>query len=367
LRIGYVSGDFGLHPVGHFLAPILAHHDTSAFEIVCYASRRLDDAMTARLRARADHWRDLVGLDDDEAAALIARDRIDLLIDLSGHTEHNRLGVFARRPAPLQASWLGFWGTTGLDAIDFILSDALTIPAAEEDGYSERVVRLPGLRFCYAPPDYAPPPLLSPRQGVVFGSFNNLAKLGPDAIRLWARLLQRVPEARLLLKWKSLGEAATRQRLVDGFAAEGIGAERLILRGASPHQAMLAEYNDIDVALDPFPFSGGLTSCEALWMGVPVVTLPRGGPASRQSAGFVTALGHPDWVARDEEDYLRIAADLAADRDRIRRLRGGLRPAMARSALCDGAAFTKTLEQVLRGLWHGRLKTSGLRRSENQC
>ncbi len=354
LRIGYVSGDFGRHPVGYFLNRVLAGHDRTKMEIFCYNSFLRADDMTNQLRRRADHWRSLVGLSDQAGADLITADGIDILVDLSGHTEHNRLTLFTRKPAPVQATWLGFWGTTGLSTIDYILSDAATIPPGEERFYSEQVLRLPNGRFCYDPPDYAPPPASPPAlrgRAITFGSFNNLTKIGPEVVRLWAEILRAVPGSRLLLKWKTLADAGVRRRLTEAFAADGIGPERLELRGASPHAAMLAEYGEIDVALDPFPFSGALTSCEALWMGVPVVTLPGAAAASRQTQGILQVLGLTEWIAASPADNVRIAATLASDLPRLAELRPALRKRIASSPLCDGPAFTAGLERAYRQMW----------------
>ena len=260
LRIGYVSGDLGQHPVGFFLAPVLACHDRTAIEVVCYSNRDRSDALADRLRGSSDQWRRLVGLSDDAVASLVRADRIDILVDLAGHTARNRLGLFAAKPAPVQATWAGCWGTIGLSRMDYILSDAVTIPPGEEAGYSEQVLRLPGCRFCYAPPDNAPDPAPPPclRRGpVTFGSFNNLSKLGPRVVRLWARILHAVPQSRLLLKWRSLDGEAVRCRIGAGFADRGIDPRRLELRGASPHAAMLDDYGEVDIALDPSRSAAG--------------------------------------------------------------------------------------------------------------
>lgn len=364
LRVGLVSGDLGRHPVGYFLLPFLSNRARCDTEVYCYATHPRNDAVTANLMASADHWRSLVGLSDSAAAAQIRADAIDILIDLSGHTAHNRLPLFARRAAPVQATWLGYWGTTGISAMDYILSDPVTIPPGMEDLYCERVVRLADGRFCYAPPSYAPdpapPPCLRPadqraldlRDSITtFGSFNNLGKVGPEVVALWAAVLHAVPGARLLLKWRSLADEGARHRLTQAFSLHGIGADRLALRGASPHPQMLAEYGDMDVALDTFPFSGGLTSCEALWMGVPVVTLPGAVGPSRQTLGFLKAMALEEWAAGDAADYVRIAAALAADREHLRELRQSLRPRMAVSPLCDGPAFARSMEAELRTMW----------------
>lgn len=354
LRIGYVSGDLRTHPGGYFLAQVLAAHDRATVETVCYANNPGDDEMTGRLRASADHWRNVLGVSDDDAAALIRRDGVDILIDLSGHTAHNRLLLFTRRPAPVQASWIGYPGTTGLSAMDYLLMDAAAVPHGAERWCSEAVARLAHGRFCYAPPAYAPDvidPAARRGQPVTFGCFNNIAKIGPQVVRLWASVLEAAPGSRLLLKWTSLADPGPRRRLAEAFAEAGVAPGRLELRGPSPHERMLAEYGDVDIALDPFPFCGGLTSCEALWMGAPVVTLPGQQPASRQTLGFLEQLGLGDLAARTPADYVRIAAALAADPDRRAHLRQGLRPRMAASPLCDGAQFTPALEAAFRQMW----------------
>jgi protein O-GlcNAc transferase len=354
LRIGYVSGDFQQHPVGFLLACVLEAHDDAGFEIFCYANSANVDNVTRRLKRSADHWRDIVGLSDDDCAAMIRRDRIDLLIDLSGHTAKNRLPMFALRPAPVQASWLGYFGTTGLPAMDYCLMDNAAAPPGDERWFSEAIVRLPYGRFCYAPPAYAPDPVDPPalRRGyVTFGSFNNVSKIGAGVVKLWADVLHAVPGSRLLLKWKSFDNERVRQSFSGAFRAAGVALERLELRGFSPHAAMLAQYGDIDVALDPFPFGGGLTSCEALWMGIPVATLPGDRPASRQTVGFLDLLGLGGCAARSPAEYVRCAADLAADPDRLTMLRHSLRARMTKSPLCDGALFTPTLEAAFREMW----------------
>lgn len=354
LRIGYVSGDFRRHPVGYFLSPVLAHHDPAAVEIFCYSNNPLRDEMTDRLQANTSHWRNLAGLSDQAAADLIARDKIDILIDLSGHTALNRLPVFARKPAPIQLSWLGFWGSTGLSRMDYILTDGVMVRPSEESLYREKLLRLTGCRFCYEPPDYAPPPASPParRQGfVTFGSFNNLAKLNAEILGHWADILLAVPRSRLLLKWKSLADREMVRLVSEHFAKRGVAPERVQLRGASPHPVMLAEYGDIDIALDPFPFSGGLTSCEALWMGVPVITMAGDRASSRQTESVLRALGHEEWVAASKADQVRLAAELAADPARLERIRQNLRHEMAASPLCDGAGFTRRLETIFRQIW----------------
>ncbi len=354
LRIGYVSGDFQTHPVSYFLTNVLAAHDKQAVEVFCYSNSAFTDGATLRLQSLADHWRMIANASDEAAAAAIRKDGVDILVDLSGHTDKNRLTLFGLRPAPVQASWLGYPGTTGLAAFDYLVMDADTVPERAERWCSEAVVRLPHGRFCYAPPDYAPDPVgpaSKQARPVTFGSFNNIAKIGPDVVRLWARVLEAVPGSRLILKWKSLTERTIRQDLRTAFEAAGVDRKRIDLRGATPHPQMLAEYREVDVALDPFPFCGGLTSAEALWMGVPVVTLPGDRPASRQTLGFLNTIGLGGLAASSEDDYVRIAVALAGDPKRRAELRADLPARMAASPLCDGAQFTPGLETAYRQMW----------------
>lgn len=354
LRIGYVSGDLHFHPVGYFLSQVLASHDVARVEVFCYANSAAPDAMTARLRGASHHWREIGGLPDDAVAALICADNIDILVDLAGHTGRNRLTVFALRPAPVQVSWIGYPGTIGLDTIDYMLMDIASVPPGDERWFHEAVVRLQHGRFCYQPPGNAPVPAAPPslRQGfVTFGSFNNIAKISPSVVRLWSHVLDAVPRSRLLLKWGSLGEDVPRRRLIEAFEAAGVSPERIELRGRSPHAEMLGEYAGVDIALDPFPFGGGLTSCEALWMGVPVLTLPGARPASRQTLGFLHSLGLEEWAAASPADYVEKAKRFAADADNLAKLRVSLRSRMASSPLCDGPRFTAALEAAFREMW----------------
>jgi protein O-GlcNAc transferase len=354
LRVGYVSGDFHHHPVGFFLTPVLGAHDPAEVEVFCYSNGERADAVTARLRQAAGHWREIGGLSDEAAASMIRQDSIDILIDLSGHTPSNRLSLFALRAAPVQASWLGYAATTGLAEMDYLVMDPSTAPQGADAWCGEALARLPHTRFCYGPPKDAPapgPPPSIKHGGVTFGSFNNLIKIDPDVAALWASVLAAVPGSRLVLKWASLSDGGVRRRIGQLFGAAGVSATSLEFRDFSPHANMLAQYADIDIALDPFPFCGGLTSCEALWMGVPVVTLPQDRFASRQTLGFLRTLGLEDLAASSPGDYVAIAAALSADVARRETLRDTLRPRMAVSALCDAKAFTANLEAAYREMW----------------
>lgn len=354
IKIGYVSADLRMHPVGFYLLPALYHHSTDKFEVYCYSNSKETDIFTERLRSYADKWRDIVDLNDNELHDLIVNDGIDILVDLSGHTGGNRLLVFASKPAPVQVSWIGFFFTTGIKEIDYILMDATAVPDGEECYFTEKVIRLPETRFCYEPPKTAPeivsPPAL--KNGyITFGSFNNLAKVTPDVIKAWAQIMRSTPNSRIILKSHVLGNNHVKIRIAGQFAAEGISQERLDLRGVSPHIKMLAEYGDMDIALDPFPFNGGLTSCEALWMGVPVLTVFGNRPIARQSAGFLKTIGLEGFIAKDVQDCCNLAIKWSNNISELTLIRDGLRQKMNSSLLCNGKLFTENLEKAYRDMW----------------
>lgn len=355
IRVGYVSADFRRHPLGLLIRPVLRGHDRTHIFAACYATRPGGDDITGELRGNADLWREAAGLDDDALARLIQDDGIDILVDLDGQTAGNRLGVFAAKPAPVQVSWLGYPFTTGLAAMDYALMDRATVPPEAEAWFREDVALLPGSRLCYQGPETpepSKPPVLA-RGFVTFGSFNNIAKLNEAVIGSWSRILARVPDSRLLLKWPHLAQEEVARRFRDTFAAHGIAPERLDLRGNSPPEQVLAEYGDVDVGLDPFPYCGAFTSCEALWMGVPVVTLPGPRPFSRQTLALLSAMGMEAELARqDPAAYEDLAVALAGDPGRLTRLRLGLRPAMRRS-VGDATAHVAAVETFFRQAWIG--------------
>jgi protein O-GlcNAc transferase len=330
-RIGYVSADFRAHSCAHVLEAVLKRHRA---EIHAFANVALPDATTARLRGMVSKWHDIARLDDDAAAAAIRAAGIDLLIDLSGHTAGNRLGVFARRAAPLQATWLGYPATTGLDAMDARIVDAVTDP--DDSGMTERPVRVPGGFLAFAPPDAALPPPKS--EAPVFGSFNNLAKLSDTTLALWARILRETPGSRFLLKARGLDEPATRAEFAARFAAHGIAPERLEIVGFVDRHLDL--YGRMDVALDPLPYSGTITTFEALWMGVPVVTRPGATHAARVGASILTYGGFAEWIARDADEYVAIAKRLAANKPP----RDVVRATLSASPLFDAARLARAIE-----------------------
>ncbi len=355
IRIGYLSPDFRSHSVAYFIEAILAAHDHANFEIHGYCNTAVRDAVTGRLQGFCDHWHAVAGLSDDDLTQKISADGIDLLVDLAGHTADNRLTVLAAKPAPVQLTYLGYPNTTGLDTVDYRLTDAVADPPTTGDAlYTETLLRLDGCFLCYTPPMHAPEVKSLPAQTngfITFGSFNNRAKINTAVVRTWSAILQAVPHSRLILKAAACADATVRDQLRDQFAGNGITAGRIDLHGLLPAAEHLDLYNQIDIGLDTFPYNGTTTTCEALWMGVPVVTAAGDRHAGRVGASLLTCLGTPDLVADDHKDYVARAAALAADLPRLAGLRNTLRRRMAASALTNGPAFTRNLETELRRLW----------------
>ena len=356
LRVGYLSPDFRKHPVATFMAPVLSGHNTESVHSVCFSDVRGGDRITETLRSLAGEWIDIAGLDDDRVEALIEQRRIDILVDLAGHTAGNRMPLFTRRPAPVQVSYLGYPNTTGLSAMNYRLTDAWADPPGMTETYhSETLVRLPQGFLCYAPPEdtaaVAPSPMTE-QGGITFGSFNNLAKFNDSVAALWARILHAVPRSRLVMKFRTLNDPTVRGHVLARFAAHGIGADRIQCLGFLPSaRDHFALYHRIDIALDTFPYNGTTTTCEALWMGVPVVALAGETHAARVGVSILTGLGLDFLVARSPDDYAARAAALAADPQRLQTLRSKLRPLMAASPLTDGPGFARRLEAAYRGMW----------------
>jgi predicted O-linked N-acetylglucosamine transferase (SPINDLY family)/ADP-heptose:LPS heptosyltransferase len=356
LRVGYVSGDFRHHSVAFFAEALLAAHDKRAVEVFLYANDARVDAVTQRLKGHADHFVPIHGVADDAAAARIRADGIDILVDLSGHTSANRMMLFARKPAPVQVTWLGYPATTGLPTIDCRITDAVADPPGEADAlHTERLVRIDSGFLCYRPLDRAGAvgPLPAHAAGyVTFGSFNNFAKLSPGTIALWARLLREVPDARLLLKATQFKDAATRARCLAAFTAAGIAAERIeIVPPLADPADHLALYGRVDIGLDPLIYNGTTTTCEALLMGVPTVTLRGDRHVSRVGASIMTTVGLGELIAETLDDYIAIAARLARDLDRLATLRSGMRERLRASPLCDAPRFAGAMETAYRDMW----------------
>ncbi|MBF0159438.1 MAG: tetratricopeptide repeat protein [Magnetococcales bacterium] len=356
LRVGYVSGDFYESSIGFLIEPILVHHQRDQFTPVCYSTGRRSDQVTVRLRDLAAQWRDVRGLDFEALAQQIRADRIDILVDMIGHTTANRLPTFARKPAPVQISYAGYINTTGLQAMDYYVGDEVTLPPGSERWFAERLLRLPPGLYCYQVPDYTPevaplPALTSGR--ITFASFNKVAKLTPFILNIWCQLLLAVAGSRLIIKDKSVSDAATCQRLMDFFASRGVVADRLELRRHTALKDHLADYGQVDIALDPHPFNGGITTLQALWQGVPVISLLGSRHASRVGASLAVAVGLDDLtVARSSADYVAKGVTLASDLPRLMTIRAGLRDRMRRTAMIDGARFTGHWERLLRTTWH---------------
>lgn len=349
IRIAYLSSDFRVSAAGFFIRGILEGHDRSRFEVHALStSGGHGDAVTATMRPHVDHWHDVSMLGTDALVHWLREQRIHVLVDLNGYTGGHRLAAFAARCAPVQVSWLGYEGPTRLDQMDAVFTDPYTAPAGIDDCYSERVVRLPFDFACYVAPDYAPAVAPTPalRNGfVTFGSFNKLAKLGPATLAAWSDLLHRVPDARLLIKWRHATHGFARDRILSEFERRDIDASRVSFRDASSHEASLAEYAEVDIALDPMPFSGGATTCDALWMGVPVVTLRGTRFASNHTTAHLHSAGLPELVAGDTDAYVDICARLAADIPALDRLRRGLRDQVRVSPLCSPALFMRAAER----------------------
>ncbi|HRF73420.1 MAG TPA: glycosyltransferase, partial [Accumulibacter sp.] len=367
LRIGYVTGDLHRqHPVNLFMLPVLLRHDHRRFEICIYHTGRMHDAYTRQARDCADRWLEAAALDDATLQQAIVTDQVDILVDLAGHTATHRLGLFALRAAPVQATFLGYPHSTGLSRIDWLIGDATVAPAADAALFSEGIAQLPNSVFCWAPvDDYPLPALNNPARPaaapVVFASFNNAMKLSPRTIAVWAQVLHAVAGSRLLLKAPSLQDAGVRARFVERFAAHGIRAGRLTLQGPSGLTEMMQTYGEVDIALDPLPYNGGTTTLQALWMGVPVVTLAGDHFVSRMGTSFLNTLGQPDWVANDAADYVAIAQRLAGVCPHWRANRAALRARMAASPLTDIGTWVLQLEALYRRMWAAYRRGDGQR------
>jgi predicted O-linked N-acetylglucosamine transferase (SPINDLY family) len=352
LRIGYVSPDLHDHPVATFLLPILETHARQQFHITCYNNSWIEDEMTGRLRAVAQTWRLTPDWTDERLARQIVEDRIDILVDLAQHSDGNRILFFARKPAPVQVTYLGYPGTTGLGTFDGRLSDPHIDPLANGELFStEPIERLPETFWCLRPipaaPLVAPPPAIQ-RGTISFGCLNKFAKVSPAALRFWATILHRVPESRLML---SAPPGDHRQRILDVFGANGVSSERIEFVAKQCFPDFLALHHQIDIALDPFPYNGGTTTCYALWMGVPVITLAGTTGVQRSGASLLSNVGLPELIATTQEQYVQVAIDLAGDLRRLSELRVTLRDRMTASPLMDVPRFVGNLEAIYRRLW----------------
>jgi protein O-GlcNAc transferase len=356
LRVAYLSPDFRYHAVSFFFEPLLAHHDTRVIEPYCYAEIERPDIVTLTLQKLGGIWRNTFGLDNGALRAQLRADKIDIAIDLAGHSGRGRLNAFAVKPAPVTATWLGYPATTGLSTIDWRISDARADPPGQEQFHTEKLLRLPETFLCYhfygsVEPALTPPPALT-RGAITFGSFNNPLKLSPPALAAWARILAGVPGSRLVMKSHRFIDPSRRAHFLERFAANGIAAERLELREPQPHMVdHLNSYAEVDIALDPFPYNGTTTTCEALWMGVPMVSLIGDHHAARVGFDLLSQVGIAEFAASDIEHYVATAVALADDLPRLTQLRQELRGRMRASPLCDAPRFARAFEDGLRRMW----------------
>jgi predicted O-linked N-acetylglucosamine transferase (SPINDLY family) len=355
LNIGFLSADLRAHPVGYCLEAFLPFLNRKQVRVHCYANQKIDDEQTRLLQRSVTTWRNVRDLSDEAIANQIRDDQIDILIDLSGHTNGNRLEVLARKPAPIQVTWLGYFATTGLKAVDWVLADAVVLPPEGQQWFVERPWLLDGCYVCVPrlrlPVPVGPLPMAS-RDKATFGCFNNLMKISEPTVRTWARVLDAVPGSRLVLKTHFLTDDVGRRETAERFARYGVREDRLTLLGYSARLDLLRVYNEVDVALDPFPYSGGTTTLEALWMGVPVVCKRGDSFISRVSETLLTAVGVvDDMLAKDEDDYVEKARALASDPVALSALRASLRDQILLSPLADGRAFARRFDAALRGMW----------------
>jgi protein O-GlcNAc transferase len=356
LKIGLLSADFRRHSVAYFIEPLLRHADRNNLSLYCYANVASPDAVTARLRQYQVTWRNIVGRTDPQVADVIGQDGIDILVDLGGHTSGNRCRVLAYRAAPIQMTYLGYPFGTGLAACDYRLTDGVSDPPGDHDGhYTERLLRLPLSSWCFDPSGFDVPVAPAPavRTGhVTFGSFNTLNKTNDRVLDTWAQILQRMPDARVLLKCHGLDDPSVREALITRFTARRVEASRVTLRGLEhAPEAHLAVYQQVDIALDTFPYNGTTTTCEALWQGVPVVTLQGETHVARVGATLLQAIGLGELVGRDTIDYVDRAVDLASDRARCTELRTTLRERLRASPLCDQLRFARGFASAMRQAW----------------
>jgi len=355
LKVGYLSGDLRSHPVAFFLEPILANH-TERVETYCYDTAGVEDATTAKLKGNADHWRTCVGDTDKALAQQIHQDSIDILVDLSGHTAGNSVGVLQRKPAPIQMLYIGYPGSTGLEAVDYIISDRSVSPAEHSELYTEEILPVDGSFWCFQPRGFMPEPSALPalENGyITFGSFNHTPKLSPSTIQLWARVLMALPKAKLKLKALALGDVETCEHFKQQFIHYGANADQLIFEGPTLKiEEFFQSYHSIDIALDPTPYNGGTTTCESLWMGVPVITLRGERFCSRMSHSLLHSVGFPELSTVTGAQYVEAAVTLSKDLDYLQQIRRDLRESMAASSICQAALSARALEQAYHQAWH---------------
>jgi len=360
LRIGFVSGDLNTHPVGYFLENILEHLNPRKVELFAYPTSRQEDSLTTRIKPRFMAWNSIEGMDDSTAAKRIHKDQIDILVDLAGHTAHNRLAVFAWKPAPIQISWLGYFASTGVSEMDYLLADRVSVPESNQADFTEPIWYLPDTRLCFTPPaigeNLMPSPLPSLRNGyLTFGCFQNIVKLNDKVLTSWGEIMAAIPQARLRFQNKQLGSPAVRERLLSQLADVGVSPDRVSLVGPVAREAYLTAYSEVDFILDTFPYSGGTTTCEALWMGVPTLSICGETMLARQGASMLACCGLQEWIAKDAKDYVVRAVAHSAALSDLALLRTTLRKQVLASPLFDAPRFAHHLEDAFHAIWKNKI------------
>jgi len=354
LRVGMVSGDLWSHPVGYFLEGLLSHIDTNRIELLAYPTGVKEDSLTARIKPCFSAWKSLEGMDDAEAAAMIQADGVHVLLDLSGHTAYNRLAMFAWKPAPVQACWLGYFATTGVAEMDYYMADLVSVPKDRQQQFTETIWYLPDTRLCFTVPEFEVPvgalPALS-ADTITFGCFQNLLKVNDAVLETWGKIFAALPNARLRMQCKQLGEPQLKEQFSERLKRHHISPERATLLGPTTRENYLAAHNEVDFILDTFPYPGGTTTCEALWMGVPTLTLAGEGLLARQGASLLTAAGLDDWVTESREEYIAKALALAGDKPGLASLRSELRQQVLASPIFDAPRFARNFEDALWEMW----------------
>jgi len=355
LRIGLVSGDLINHPVGFFLKPLLLNIDHSRIEIIAYPTNRKEDDLTAQIKPCFAGWKPLLGKNDANISRMIHEDGVHILIDLAGHTDFNRLPLFAWKPAPIQVSWLGYFASTGVSEIDYLLADKVGVPESQQNQFTETIWYLPDTRLCFSAPEFdlpvTPLPALS-KGAVTFGCFQNLPKINNEVLGAWSEILSAIPNAILRIQRKQLGEPEQNKRLVQRLQEHNIEPERVKMHGDSSRRDYLAVHSEIDIILDTFPYTGGTTTCEALWMGVPTLTLTGGSLLARQGASLLTAAGLNEWIAESKEEYVTKAINFARDIPKLASIRSNLRQQALSSPLYDAPRFARNFEDAMWEMWH---------------
>ncbi|SMO95907.1 TDP-N-acetylfucosamine:lipid II N-acetylfucosaminyltransferase [Gracilimonas mengyeensis] len=360
LRVGFLSGGFRTHPVGWMIISALENLPRDQFEVYCYTTHNRFDRITKRIHEASDRWQSVIGYSDEVIACMIRDDEIDILVELSGHAADTRLKTVVKEPAPVMVKWVGgLFNTTGLESVDYLITDHQETPEGEEEFYTEKLVRMPDDYICFLPPEYAPDVAGLPAKEkghITFGCFNNPTKVNDVILEKWATIMKQVPNSKLFLKSKQYDTTALRERIIETMERFEISEDRLIFDGQSKHHELLNCYNQVDIALDPWPYSGGLTTCEALWMGTPVITTPGPTFAGRHSTTHLHNVGLPEWIAEDWDEYIGKAVELASDKEKLAEIRAGLREKIAQSPVCDGKRFGAHLSEAFRSMWKQRVK-----------